>query len=144
MLVLVGCNHRSAPVAFRERLAFQESDVAAALRRLCERKGIDEAYLLSTCNRVEVLVRADVESSAAAPPPPVATARLTVADLPFDFRFEAGHSMTGGPWPEEVWVRARVDGDGRPGASPAGDLDSNLLGPVKSGSEGLALTFPAQ
>jgi hypothetical protein len=66
-----------------------------------------------------------------------------VADLPFAFQFEEGHSMTGGPWPEQVWVKARIDGDGRPGASPSGDLDSNLLGPVSSGSEGLVLTFPS-
>jgi tetratricopeptide (TPR) repeat protein len=82
-------------------------------------------------------------ASGSAPPPPVATARLTVADLPFAFQFEEGHSMTGGPWPEQVWVKARIDGDGRPGASPSGDLDSNLLGPVSSGSEGLVLTFPS-
>ena len=82
-------------------------------------------------------------ASGSAPPPPVATARLTVADLPFAFQFEEGHSMTGGPWPEQVWLKARIDGDGRPGASPSGDLDSNLLGPVSSGSEGLVLTFPS-
>ncbi len=82
-------------------------------------------------------------ASGSAPPPPVATARLTVADLPFAFQFEEGHSMTGGPWPEEVWIKARVDGDGRPGVSPSGDLDSNLLGPVRPGAEGLVLTFPS-
>jgi len=78
-----------------------------------------------------------------APPPPVATARLTVADLPFDFQFDAGHSMTGGPWPEQVWIRARVDADGQPGPASPDDIDSVLLGPVKPGSEGLALTFGA-
>ncbi len=81
--------------------------------------------------------------TASAPPPPVATARLTVADLPFEFKFEEGHSMTGGPWPEQVWVKARIDGDGQVGKSASGDVDSNLLGPVKIGSEGLVLTFPS-
>ena len=77
-----------------------------------------------------------------APPPPVATARLTVADLPFTFKFEAGHSMTGGPWPEQVWIRARVDADGRPGPASADDIDSVLLGPLTPGTDGLQLQFP--
>lgn len=79
-----------------------------------------------------------------APPPPVATARLTVADLPFEFRFEEGHAMMGGGWPEQVWIRARIDADGQPGRSSPDDVDSNLLGPLVPGTEGLALTFPAE
>ena len=78
-----------------------------------------------------------------APPPPVATARLTVADLPFTFRFEEGHSMTGGPWPEEVWMRARIDADGRPGPTSPDDIDTTLIGPIKPGADGLSLDFAA-
>ena len=59
MLILVGCNHRSAPVAFRERLAFRADEIAEALARLRDRDGIDEAFILSTCNRVEILARGD-------------------------------------------------------------------------------------
>jgi glutamyl-tRNA reductase len=59
MLVLVGCNHRSAPVAFREQLALPSEAVPDALDRLRQRDGIDEAVILSTCNRVEVIVRGD-------------------------------------------------------------------------------------
>ena len=60
MLVLLGVNHESAPLEVRERLAFQDAElVDGALDRLIERPGIDEAMVLSTCNRVEVLVRAD-------------------------------------------------------------------------------------
>jgi len=55
MLFLLGCNHGSAPVAFRERLAFGEDEVAGALGRLRERESVEEAVILSTCNRVEVL-----------------------------------------------------------------------------------------
>ncbi len=33
MLVLLGCNHRSAPVAFRERLAFDGDRIAAVLEK---------------------------------------------------------------------------------------------------------------
>jgi glutamyl-tRNA reductase len=55
MLVLAGLNHRSAPVAFRERLAVPESELPNLLGRLVGR-GIEEAVVLSTCNRVEVVV----------------------------------------------------------------------------------------
>jgi glutamyl-tRNA reductase len=57
MLVLVGLNHRSAPVAIRERLAFAEDKLPAALRGLRDEEGIDEVVILSTCNRVEIMVR---------------------------------------------------------------------------------------
>ncbi len=59
MLVLLGCNHKSAPVAMRERIAFPADDVAAAVGRLLKREPIREACLLSTCNRLELLVRTD-------------------------------------------------------------------------------------
>src|SRR5215472_16645439 len=55
-LVLVGVNHKSAPVEVRERLAIQEWRLQEATRRLFEVPGIEEAFILSTCNRVELLV----------------------------------------------------------------------------------------
>jgi glutamyl-tRNA reductase len=57
-LVLVGINHRTAPVEVRERLNIQESRLAAALDGLIHREGIQEALILSTCNRVEVVISA--------------------------------------------------------------------------------------
>jgi glutamyl-tRNA reductase len=53
-LLLAGMNHRSAPLDLRERLAVQ--DPAPALQKLVACDEIDEAVLLSTCNRVEVVV----------------------------------------------------------------------------------------
>jgi glutamyl-tRNA reductase len=65
-LLILGMNHRTAPVAIRERLAFADDEVPAALRRL---KGaapaIHEAALLSTCNRVEVVAVTEDLSRAA-------------------------------------------------------------------------------
>jgi glutamyl-tRNA reductase len=55
-LVLVGVNHKSAPVEVRERLAVQEWRLQEATRKLLEIPGVEEAYILSTCNRVELLV----------------------------------------------------------------------------------------
>ena len=59
MLVLVGVNHQSASVDVRERLAFAEGDLPGALERLTATPAVDEAMILSTCNRVEILARAD-------------------------------------------------------------------------------------
>ncbi len=53
--VLVGLNHKTTPVEIRERLAFSEERVIAALHVLKEKFGLLEAMILSTCNRVEVL-----------------------------------------------------------------------------------------
>ena len=55
-LYIFGVNHRTAPVAVRERLAYAEDEIAAALARLkSEAPSITEAALLSTCNRVELI-----------------------------------------------------------------------------------------
>ncbi|HSA93412.1 MAG TPA: glutamyl-tRNA reductase [Terriglobales bacterium] len=54
---LIGVNHRSAPVAVRERLAVPESRLPEAMRRLSVHPGVDEGLVLSTCNRVELLTR---------------------------------------------------------------------------------------
>jgi glutamyl-tRNA reductase len=64
MLVLLGINHQSAPLAIREQLAFGDSEIAPALVRLLQQDGIREAMILSTCNRIEVLVHAGDGSAA--------------------------------------------------------------------------------
>jgi glutamyl-tRNA reductase len=55
-LFVVGVNHRTAPVAVRERLAYAEEEIIAALARLRARTpAINELALVSTCNRVEAV-----------------------------------------------------------------------------------------
>jgi glutamyl-tRNA reductase len=54
-LALVGINHRTAPVEVRERMNFQETALAGAVADLVHRPGITEGFILSTCNRVEVV-----------------------------------------------------------------------------------------
>lgn len=54
-LVLVGINHRTAPVEVRERLNIQESRLATAVSQFVHQEGILEGLILSTCNRVEVV-----------------------------------------------------------------------------------------
>jgi len=59
-IVVVGLNHRSAPVEIREKIAFPASEIGCALRGLLEREQISEVVILSTCNRVEVWILATV------------------------------------------------------------------------------------
>jgi glutamyl-tRNA reductase len=54
-IVLVGVNHKSAPIEVRERLAFTEEACAAGLRTLVDGNIVREGLIVSTCNRVEVL-----------------------------------------------------------------------------------------
>jgi glutamyl-tRNA reductase len=52
---LIGVNHTSAPLDVRERLAIAESRLPEACRQLAAYPGIEEALILSTCNRVEMI-----------------------------------------------------------------------------------------
>jgi len=52
-LAVVGVSHQTAPVEVRERFAFLEDEVQEALHRLRSASGVEEAVLLSTCNRTE-------------------------------------------------------------------------------------------
>jgi len=54
-LALVGLSHKTAPVEIRERLAFSNDALRSALTSLVDRRRVNEALILSTCNRVEVV-----------------------------------------------------------------------------------------
>src|SRR5258705_4226015 len=51
---ILGINHKTAPVALREKVAFSEDRLLAALRTLRQEAGVAEVVILSTCNRTEV------------------------------------------------------------------------------------------
>ena len=51
--VVVGVSHHTAHVAVRERFAVDASRLPAVLDAIRARGGVDEAVLVSTCNRVE-------------------------------------------------------------------------------------------
>ena len=63
--LVVGANHRSSSLALRDRLFVEDADIPAFLNRL-RAKGIDNAVLLSTCDRVEVLASHSDPRNAAA------------------------------------------------------------------------------
>ena len=53
-VLVVGSNHRSAPLGLLERLAVPAEELPKALRSLVQLEHVLEAVVLSTCNRVEV------------------------------------------------------------------------------------------
>ena len=53
-IIVLGLNHRTAPVELRELLAIPDSRMGEALTRLRAYPGVKEAMFLGTCNRVEV------------------------------------------------------------------------------------------
>lgn len=58
-LLLVGLNHKTAPLQLREQLAFTEVDYRRVLPVLADGAIFREALVLSTCNRVEILIESD-------------------------------------------------------------------------------------
>ncbi len=62
--IIVGLSHRTTPVEVREKLAIPENQIAEILSQLVKENEIEEALLLSTCNRVEVcMVSANPETA---------------------------------------------------------------------------------
>lgn len=56
-VIVVGLNHRTAPVEMRERVAVPVSRLVKAVHDLARRDHLAEVVLLSTCNRTEVYAR---------------------------------------------------------------------------------------
>ncbi len=54
-LTLIGVNHKTAPIALRERVAIGRDELAEATRALAATPGVAECMIVSTCNRVEML-----------------------------------------------------------------------------------------
>lgn len=53
-LLAFGLNHTTAPLEVREKVTFDEAMLCDALNELTGENGIDEAAILSTCNRTEI------------------------------------------------------------------------------------------
>jgi len=74
-IVLIGINHKTAPVELRECIAFSKDDTDAALESLSQKPAIKEVMLFSTCNRVELLLVTDQKHEA------TASAKMFIADF---------------------------------------------------------------
>ena len=57
--IIVGVNHRTAPVEIREKLSFIETELPQAMQTLQQQKSILENIIISTCNRTEVYAVVD-------------------------------------------------------------------------------------
>lgn len=74
-IVLLGLNHKTAPIDVRECIAFTAEETERALTMLRKHPAIGESVLFSTCNRIELLMAAD-ESEAA-----IAIAKQFIAEF---------------------------------------------------------------
>ncbi len=67
-LLALGINHKTAPVKIREQLSFAPDTIPMALKDLTDQEAVNEAVILSTCNRTELYCQLnckDGESEAA-------------------------------------------------------------------------------
>jgi glutamyl-tRNA reductase len=65
-ILLLGLNHKTAPIELRECIAFSADETTTALETLQKHSDISEVLLFSTCNRVELLVVTENQPNAAA------------------------------------------------------------------------------
>src|SRR5271165_1807394 len=56
-VIVIGVNHQTAPVEVREQFAIPEARLPEAVKTLASQPGIEEAMIVSTCNRVELVAR---------------------------------------------------------------------------------------
>lgn len=58
-VVVIGVNHRTGPLSLLERVAISGDSVVKVLHDVCSRPNVNEAVVLSTCNRTEIYVVAE-------------------------------------------------------------------------------------
>jgi len=63
-IILLGLNHKTAPVDVRECIAFTAEETDRALEMLRGNPTIGESVLFSTCNRIELLMAVDERDAA--------------------------------------------------------------------------------
>lgn len=62
-LLALGINHKTAPVALREKVAFTPDSLVAALSSLKHLPGVEESVIVSTCNRTELYARVNPDAT---------------------------------------------------------------------------------
>ena len=56
MLSVLTINHNNSDISFLESFSFNKDSIPIALKQLNSIEGVEEAFILSTCNRVEIYV----------------------------------------------------------------------------------------
>jgi len=64
-IIVIGLNHKTAPIEIREKVAFDGAKLGEAVDTLKNAPGIKENIILSTCNRVEIYANVEDPSSGA-------------------------------------------------------------------------------
>jgi len=64
-LLVLGINHKTAPVSVREQVAFAPENMVQVLQHACVAMQLDEMAILSTCNRTELYCSANLKGSRA-------------------------------------------------------------------------------
>lgn len=70
--VVIGINHRTAPVDIREKVVFAGEQLPQALRGLIAVSGVRESVIVSTCNRTELYCFTDMPVAGCVAAPPAA------------------------------------------------------------------------
>ena len=68
MIVLTGLNHKTAPIAVREKIFAGCQEKKDLLPDLLAINGVEEVLYLSTCNRVEIIASVAEDGNAAERP----------------------------------------------------------------------------
>jgi len=63
-IILLGINHKTAPIEIRELIAVSKEEAAGLLDAIKESSSINEVVIFSTCNRVEILMAASDKAEA--------------------------------------------------------------------------------
>lgn len=64
-VLVIGLNHVTAPVEVREKITFPGNHDGEVTRRLTKIEGVEEAMILSTCNRAEIIAMTNETESTA-------------------------------------------------------------------------------
>jgi len=65
-ILLVGLSHKTAPVGIREKISFSGENMRQGIRALLECQDVQEGFIVSTCNRVEICTVVSRKDPAAA------------------------------------------------------------------------------
>ena len=71
--------------------------------------------------------------------PPLAAARFGRFEFPKEFALTSANMPVGGEWPDQFWMRVRVDADGDPMTKSDADVSTEVLGPFSRGVEDLSI-----
>lgn len=71
--------------------------------------------------------------------PPLAAARFPRFEFPKTFALTAANMPMGGDWPDEFWMRVRIDADGDPMTKSDLDVTTDILGPFSRGAEAISI-----